>query len=256
MASHMGALMSRSPTGRIVILWLTAVAGLFAQTAPPMKIAATEMDSSALVAAAAPGIGPFASALATANVPAGFVVRLDDQTSEGPSSRMPISGSRVSVGKAVERFVESHGGYAVRQSDWALVLRPTALTVCDAVLDQRLPDVRISDPAYVALWRLARIVNPNETPAAPPAVVCGGACDAAEQHYDSQITLDLNKATLQEALSQLVSQAPGLVWVLRDQRPPARSAGPADRICRLSYLDATRSIETSYVFARATHAAK
>ena len=248
MGSHMAARMCRSLGNSVIALWLSMAGLPFAQTLPLATIPSTQVDHGVFVAAGAPGVGAFASALASASIPAGFVVSSEESVRPGTAGASQ-DASQVSVRMAVDHFLRKHTDYAIARSDWALVVRPRAQTVCDAVLGRLLPDATISDPAYVALWRLARTVNPDGTPAAAPSVVCGSGCDAAEQHHDSHVTLTLSRSSLQEALSQVVSQAPGLVWVLRDERRAGQTGGAAVRICRLSYFDGNRSIATSYVFA-------
>lgn len=256
MASHIRARMCRSAGSKLAILALCATAVSLAQAQPGPNVPATQVGQAVLTAAGSPGVEPLASALAIARIPAGFVALVD-----GPSTgALPASTSQgppVTLQRAIDQFLQKHAEYTLSQSDWAVVIRPRGQTSCNAALEQVLPDTSISDPAYVAFWKLARIVNPSGTPTVPPSVVCGGGCDASEQrHHESHVTLPLIGATLQEALAQLVSQAPGLVWVMRDERRQKQMLGTSERICRLSYFDAKHFIQTSYVFGSTTEEPK
>jgi hypothetical protein len=255
MVSHGGAPMCRSPASKLTILWLCATAVPLAQRQPWSTVPATEVGQAVLTAAGTPGVEPMASALATARIPAGFVTSVDDQSVGTVTAGTASQGPPVALQEVIEQFLRKHSDYTLGRSDWALVIRPRAQTFCNAAVDRVLLDASISDPAYIAFWKLARIVNPSGTPTGPPSVLRGGGgrYDAGEQqHYDFHVALSLNRATLQEALSQIVSQVPGLVWVMRDERRKQQIVGTTERICRLSYFDAKDFLQTSYVFANTT----
>ena len=63
-------------------------------------------------------------------------------------------------------------------------------------------------------------------------------CDAGEQPaHNDRVVLSPNSVTLQEALSQVVSQAPGLVWMMREERHDLPASAGIEYLCRLGYFD-------------------
>jgi hypothetical protein len=157
-----------------------------------------------------------------------------------------ISGQALS--DAVQVFVNRHPEYTTRSSGSALLIRPRERTVCDAALQRPLAGSVMTAPAYEMFWRLARSVNPSRVPAAPPTVVCGGNCGPAfDRNHLVNVTMSFGGERLEGALSQLVAQAPGLVWVLRESWLDQRS----EWACDLMYFDGASQIGTSYVLASA-----
>jgi hypothetical protein len=204
-------------------------------------------------AAELPDAVEFAAALALEKVPAGFVFAADEGRASGSRKRSQDDGPLVPVQSAVDRFLARHENYAVSRSEWGIVIEPRSGTVCGAALRTVVTDAAIGDPAYVAFWKLARLVNPADTPTAPPGVVCGGGeCNSGvPQAHRARVALTLNGTSLQEALSQLVSQAPGLVWTLREKRRGRDEAVQVPEVsCQLGYFDGDLYVQTSYVLGK------
>lgn len=204
-------------------------------------------------AAELPDAMHFAAALARDKVPAGFVFAAEESKASVSWKRPHDDGPTVPVQSAVDRFVARHPDYAVRRSEWGIVMEPRSATVCDAALRTLVTDAGIGDPAYVAFWKLARLVNPADTPTAPPGVVCGGGdCNpGVPPAHRARVALTLNGTNLQEALSQVVSQAPGLVWTLREKRRGRDEPAHVPEVsCQLGYFDGNLYVQTSYVFGK------
>jgi hypothetical protein len=192
-----------------------------------------------------------AAALAVARIPAGFALPVDDPKEIRMPVRLPSPEPTVSVQQVIDRFLEKHPSYVLDHSDWAILIRPGARNTCSSALERVVANTPISDAAYVAFWKLARLVSPFDTPVAPPGVICGGNCDASERPaHNDRVVLPLNGVTLQDALSQVVSQAPGLVWMMRDERRDLPASAGTEYICRLGYFDGRNEVQTSYVVAR------
>jgi hypothetical protein len=211
-----------------------------------MKTSGRIVAAGTVVAADAPDPLRFAAALAKDGVPAGFVVALPDPSEDLSSIEADDPGSPGSLNDAVQRFISTHRGYTIRDSDRALIIRPRGPTVCDSALQRSLAGEVITAPAYEIFWRLALITNPNRVPSAPPSVVCGGNCDSASTaHHQVNVTIPLVGVSLEEALSQVVQQAPGLVWVLRE----TWSEPHREWACGLAYFDGEHHVATSYILA-------
>jgi hypothetical protein len=211
-----------------------------------MKAGGRNVAAGTVVAAEAPDPLRFAAALAREGIPAGFVVTLPDSAEDRSSIEADHPGSPALLNDAVQRFISTHRGYTIRDSDWALIIRPRGPTVCDSALQRSLAGAVITGPAYEILWRLALFTNPKRVPSAPPAVVCGGNCDPASQaHHQVNVTIPLGGVRLEEALSQVVQQAPGLVWVLRE----TWSEPHREWACGLGYFDGDHHVATSYILA-------
>jgi hypothetical protein len=242
--------MSRLAASNLTIaLYAVLVCQVQAQSGNPSSI---EVSRAVLAAADSAGAEGLAAALAAAKIPAGFVLPTDDPKFDGTVGEVPL-GPPVPMQDVIDRFLQRHPQYTLGRSAWAIVIRPRAETTCSSALARVLPNTSISDPVYVALWKLARLVNPAETPSVPPSVVCGGGCDPNDQQAHSiPVLLTLNGMTLQEALSQLVTQVPGVVWLMRDERHELAPPETVEHVCKLSYFDGRHHIQTSYVFARST----
>jgi hypothetical protein len=198
-----------------------------------------------VAAAEAVDVVGFARALAREGVPAGFVVSADDGVSESTPDSAPSDTPR-SLAQAIRRFEGRHADYTSGQRGSAVIVRPQKRTVCDDALVRALPSGPVSVPVYEAFWRLARMVNPGRVPAAPPSVLCNGRCDPNEPaHYTQKVTLRLSGGTLEDALTQMVQQVPGIVWVLRE----SWSESTFEWTCGLTYFDGAHELTTSYVFA-------
>jgi len=57
-----------------------------------------------------------------------------------------------------------------------------------------------------------------------------------------------NAMTLQDTLSQIASQAPGIVWIMNEERKESSDQSRIERTCRLGYFDGGLYIQTSYIF--------
>ena len=206
-----------------------------------------------MAAADLPEAEQLAAALALEKVPAGFVFHPNEgRADKATQARIP-DGPPVPVSHVVNRFLATHPAYAVGRSDWALVIQPKAHTMCGDALNSVLPDSIITEPAYVAFWKLAQAVNPADTPKAAPAVVCGGGnCNSAESPaHRARVAVTLRGTTLQEALSNLVAQSPGLVWTLREKRRGQQDPVAAtEAVCQFGYFDGDQYVQTSYVFGK------
>lgn len=219
----------------------------------PASVSALRVNRTTMEAAELRDAVHFVAALAIEKVPAGFVFAADEGRASGSRKRSQDDGPAVPVQSAVDRFLARHPNYAVARSDWGLVIEPRSATVCVAALRTVVTDGGIGDPAYVAFWKLARLVNPTDTPTAPPGVVCGGGgCNSGvPQAHRARVALTFNDTSLQEALSQLVSQAPGLVWTLREERRGRDEPIQVPEVsCQLGYFDGDLYVQTSYVFGK------
>jgi hypothetical protein len=203
---------------------------------------------SAESAAAAEARDPlrFAAALAMDGVPAGFVVGAGPRQDWLPSNA-PEAAAPTTLSHALERFLRNHPDYILLDDALgAVVVRPRQSTICESALRHTLNGSPMIGPAYEVFWRLARLSNPSEVPAAPTGVVCGGNCDAGDPvNNRTMVTLAPSGMLLQEALSRTVNQAGGLVWVLQEQVSESNL-----RTCHFSYFDGKHHMSTSYVLAR------
>jgi hypothetical protein len=225
-----------------------ALVAALAESQAPARLLSASVDGAVLTAADSDA-AQFGAALAVAKVPAGFVLSPDDPGPVAPSVRFPSHAPPVSLDKVIERFLATHPGYELARSDWAIVVRPRSKDACVSATDSVVASASIADSAHVAFWKLARLVNPLETPTGPPGVVCGGNCDESERSRDGlPVSVTLNDTTLGDALSQLVAQAPGLVWVLRQERRDVPGSGVSEDVCRFSYFDGRNHVQTSYIF--------
>jgi len=220
----------------------------------PARLSSLQVNRMALAAAEFPEAERLAAALAMEKIPAGFVFAPNERRADPAPPRITEFGATVGLADVLTKFLATHPDYRTVQSEWAVVIQPSTHTACTNGLKRLLPDTTISDPAYVAFWKLARLVNPADTPTAIPSVVCGGNCNAsAAPTYTLPVAVTLNRTSLQEALSQLVAQAPGLVWTVREERRSQDAAVP-ETVCRFGYFDGGLYVQTSYVFGKApTH---
>jgi len=207
----------------------------------------------ALAAAELPDAERLAAVFAIEKVPAGFVFAANEGRANVLAPLPLQEGPPVVLKDVLDRFLAVHPDYSVGRSDWALVIQPRTRTTCSDVLSRVLPDAVLADAAYIAFWKLARMVNPADTPTAVPSVVCGGDCNpGVPQAHNARVAVTLSGTSLQEALSQLVTQAPGLVWTMREKRQSqGASSAPPESMCHFGYFDGNQYIQTSYIFAKA-----
>ena len=238
----------------LVFVALYVVAGAAARAQAPPNVSSLRVSPATVAAAEVPAVERFAAALALENVPAGFVLGAHEATVGPVAALRPQDGARVPLPSALDRFLATHPGYVVGQSDWGLVIQPRSQTICHAALRTVVTGASIAEPAYAAFWKLARLVNPADTPNVPPGLVCGGGdCNSGlPPAHRVHVAVTLNGITLQDALSQVVAQAPGMVWVLRDRRRERDDpAVTPEAACQLGYFDRDLYLQTSYVFAKA-----
>lgn len=245
--------MSRSLVNTSAVVALGVAAGAMAYAQAPASVPSRRVSPLTIAAAELPQAERFAAALALEKVPAGFVFGANEP--KGGPMRDPRSqeGVAVPLQRAVDRFLATHPGYTVGRSDWGVLIQPRAQTICDTALRTAVTGPAITDPVYVAFWKLALLVNPADTPSVPPGVVCGGGdCDSGlPPAHRLRVMVTLNGGTLQDAFSQLAAQAPGLVWTLRERRrEPNEPAEMPDATCQLGYFDGDLYLQTSYVFAK------
>jgi hypothetical protein len=245
--------MSRSAVNKHAFAALCFAAGTVSYAQVPASVSSLRVNPTTLVAAELPEAEHLAAALALEKVPAGFVFGAHERRINAKTRMRVQEGAPVTLTNVLDRFLAVHPDYSLGRSDWGLVIQPRSETTCSTALSRVLSDAVIAEPAYIAFWKLARMMNPADTPTAPPAVMCGGGdCNSGvPPAHRARVVVSLSGTTLQEALSQLVAQAPGLVWTLREKRRGRdEPVEVPEASCQFGYFDGDQYIQTSYILGK------
>jgi hypothetical protein len=239
-ASLRGRLSRSVGSATLVLVLVAAPAGGEQMGQLPLQVAAREGT-----------VLEFASAVARQLTPVG-VVLLERDAQARPTSRTQadeqefVDASR-DIDAASSVLEARHPAYRVERTDrGAVLIAPRTEGWCTSFIRRERRSLTATGAAFEVLNRVYLAWSSESESGLPPGLVGSGRADPSR--YQAPVAIQLVNATLEEALSAIVEQVPGLGWIVRETRVqvPTSDGRKVPRLaCNLAQFDgATSSVTT------------
>lgn len=172
----------------------------------------------------------FAQALVGTGIRASMILRSEEATIRRDSAR-PADGNPLQI------FVARYPEFRRVERNGVTALETTSQTQCVAAARAPVLQFSFSGSVYAALFQLVRHVNRDSREMLPPGYI--GEDDA----YRTSVNLSVLNTTFAETLDEIVAQAPGVGWAIKDS--PSRP-DTAARVCLVELFTSTSWLRTSW----------
>jgi hypothetical protein len=193
----------------------------------------------------------FAAALAKAKMPVGVVLLEKDVKSKPNSVNTAGEATIITADSTVSVFEARYSEYRVERTAQSIVIAPRKGGWCTAPLRSQRKSLTASGEAFEVLYRIVRTWTDDQTPYIPPGIV--GSLGERPDTYRVRVAINVVNGSLEDALNEVVVQAPGLGWAVREvshSSGNAKGAGNKDaRGCNLALFDGAGWLETSWTLA-------
>lgn len=200
---------------------------------------------------------PVAQALVASGIPTGIIIATGGF--RPPTSR-PLSPAdletTVNLGAVQGEFTRRHADLRWREAGGTLVIEPREPGPCHRALAARLGVFNADGEAIPVVQRAVRRIRREPENGVPPGFVGGGLggesawaeSERAIELYRTPVAVRLPDPSVEELLTEIILQVPGLGWAVRETLwEPARGGGTVKRHrCIVELFTAGSWLATSY----------
>lgn len=204
----------------------------------------------AFAAAKHGSVEQFASSFAQAKTPVGVVLLQQDFRAKTTQLTLEDQPKVLTPEATIGAFEARHSEYRIERTGAGVVIAPRTAGWCSRPLRSHLKSLSTSGEAFEVLYRVFRTWSDDQGPYVPPGIV--GREDRRPDTYRLPVTVDLINSSLENALNEVVRQAPGLGWAVREVTLASSEQGTSNSRpktipgCNVALLDGVGWLETSW----------
>ena len=224
--------MSRlASSGSISLPALVVVAAGALVCTSHLRASSAEAETASAVETAARrgNLEQFAQAVVAAGTPVRVVITAEEGARSpswvpSPAAEESAPSDTAALERSRAEFEARHPRYTTDLADGILHVGTRDGSPCQRGLERRLERVSVSGQAFAVVYDLVRIANKDTSPYVPQSLV-GSFINrdrATERRspfdpYKAQVSLNLVDVSIGQALDELIRQAPGLGWAVRER---------------------------------------